>query len=62
MTAAAPEHDDVVFDGRPLDIEAIAGIADGRRRAVLSTETAFRGRIDAGARVVLQLLADDGVI
>lgn len=62
MTAAVPEHDDVVFDGRPLDIEAIAAIADGRRRAVLSTEAAFRARIDAGARVVLQLLADDGVI
>jgi histidine ammonia-lyase len=62
MTTAAQDTEAVVFDGQPLDIEAIDAIAHGRRRAGLSTDQRFRERIDAGARAVLQLLADDGVI
>ncbi|MDP3455090.1 histidine ammonia-lyase [Methyloversatilis sp.] len=62
MSVAAQDTEVVVFDGQPLDVEAIDAIARGRRRACLSSDQRFRDRIDAGARAVLQLLADEGVI
>ena len=62
LTDATPDTGRVLFDGQPLDLEAVAAIASGRRRIRLSDAEAFRHRIDAGAQAVLRLLAEDGVI
>lgn len=61
-TDAAPNTKSVLFDGQPLDLDAVAAIASGRPGIRLSDADAFRRRIDAGAQAVLRLLAEDGVI
>lgn len=62
LTDATPDTGRVLFDGQPLDLEAVVAIASGRRRIRLSDADAFRHRIDAGAQAVLRLLAEEGVI
>ena len=39
----------IVFDGSPLQIEQINAIAHARSKAVLSSDPAFRSRIQRGA-------------
>ncbi len=55
-------HAAVEFGGRPLTIEDIVAIAEGRAGAALSGSPAFAARIDAGASYLARLLADNGVV
>jgi len=53
---------EVCFDGTRLRIEDIAALARRERDAALSTDPAFRARIQKGADFVARLLAEEGVI
>ena len=52
----------IVFDGSPLQIEQINAIAHARSKAVLSSDPAFRSRIQRGADFLDRLLKEDGVV
>ena len=52
----------IVFDGSPLQIEQINAIAHARSKAVLSSDPAFRRRIQRGADFLDRLLKEDGVV
>lgn len=52
----------VRFDGQRLRIEDVVALAEGRARAELSTDPAFRARIARGADFLDRLLAEDGVV
>lgn len=52
----------VRFDGQRLRIEDVVALAEGRARAELSTDPAFRARITRGADFLDRLLAEDGVV
>lgn len=62
MTALPQSHTEIIFDGRPLHIEQIVQIAQGKARAVLSRDAAFRQRIQSGADFLDRLLKEDGTI
>ena len=52
----------IVFDGSLLQIEQINAIAHARSKAVLSSDPAFRSRIQRGADFLDRLLKEDGVV
>jgi histidine ammonia-lyase len=52
----------VRFDGSPLSIQHVAGLARQERVAELSRDAAFRRRIDSGAQFLDAMLRDHGVI
>jgi histidine ammonia-lyase len=52
----------VCFDGTPLKIEDVVALSRGEARARLSDAPAFRARIERGARLVEQLLREEGVV
>ena len=52
----------VTFGAAPLSIRDIADIAEARATAALSTDAAFRARIQRGADFVDRVLTEDGVI
>ncbi len=62
MSELLAEARAVVFDGTRLDLEALCALAEGRARAVLSDDPAFRQRIARGADFLDRLLREDGVV
>ena len=58
MTESRP----ITFDGRPLAIEDVCLLAEGRADASLSDDPAFRARIRRGAEFLERLLREDGVV
>lgn len=62
MNANSPELPCVCFDGSALRIEQITALAERRAIARLSTDAAFRARIQRGADFLDRLLEEDGVV
>ncbi|MFT3709644.1 MAG: aromatic amino acid ammonia-lyase [Archangium sp.] len=52
----------ITFDGTRLKVEDVAALSRREASAVLSTDSKFRARIDAGANHVARTLAEKGVI
>ena len=52
----------ITFDGSRLSIEDVCALASRHARAELSSDAAFRGRIQRGADFLERLLREDGVV
>jgi histidine ammonia-lyase len=52
----------ILFDGRPLQLEAVTALARREAVAELSSDPVFAARIEAGAAHVDRILAEQGVI
>jgi histidine ammonia-lyase len=52
----------VIFGAKPLAIESIVALAEGRADAVFSDDPAFKAKIDRGAAHLRRYLADGGTV